>query len=261
MTDPAERSEDNAKRGDMVGKALRVLNLLGEAPNGATLSELARRAGYPVSTTHRLLNSIAREQFAVIDEERRWHLGLRMFELGQRVLSARGFAGVTTPVLQRVSERTGEPTLMSFREGHEQLYVNHAEGSQQIQITGEPGKRGPLHCTAMGKCLIAFAPEETREQLVSELHLEKLGPRTITDRAAFRETIEQVRADGFAVADEEHEEGILAVGVPVLTPDGTVAASVSTAVPAFRSSLEELYTHLGPLRQAARELAAGLPSG
>ncbi|WP_114453540.1 IclR family transcriptional regulator [Halopolyspora algeriensis] len=243
----------------MVGKALRLLTLLGEAPGGMTLSELARRAGYPVSTTHRLLASIAREEFAVLDDDRRWSLGLRMFELGQRVLHAKGFAGVATPVLQRLTRQTGEPSLMSVLEGHQQLYVHYVEGTQQVQITGEPGKRGPLHCTSMGKCLIAFAPEQHREELLTELDLPAMGPNTITDRQRFRTEIEQVRAQGYAVSDEEHEAGILAIGVPVLDPGGTAAAALSAAAPAFRSSIEQMHAYLPPLHQAAKELAIGLP--
>lgn len=244
---------------DMVGKALRLLVLLGDAPKGITLSELARQAGYPVSTTHRLLSSIAREEFAVLDEDRRWNLGLRMFELGQRVLHARGFAETATPVLRRITAETGESALMSVLDGHDQLYVHFVEGTQQVQITGEPGRRGPLHCTSMGKCLIAFAPEQARESLLAELELPALGPRTITDRAAFRAEIEQVRRDGYATADEEHEAGIIAIGVPVLGPGGTATAALSTAAPAFRSSLEAMREHLEPLRRAARELAITLP--
>lgn len=257
MPDPSDTS--SAPRDDMVRKALRLLVLLGEAPHGITLSELARRAGYPVSTTHRLLKSIAQEDFAVLDEERRWNLGLRLFELGQRVLHARGFTEVATPVLERVSQQTGEPTLMSVLDGHDQLYVHYIEGTQQIQITGEPGQRGPLHCTSMGKCLIAFAPPAQREQLLAELDLPQLGPKTITERDRFVEEIEQTRRDGYAVADEEHESGILAIGVPVLNPSGVAVASLSTATPAFRSSLEQLRTYLEPLHQAAKELAIGLP--
>lgn len=243
----------------MVRKALRLLVLLGEAPHGITLSELARQAGYPVSTTHRLLKSIAQEDFAVLDEQRRWNLGLRLFELGQRVLHARGFAEVATPALERVTRQTGETTLMSVLDGHDQVYVHYIEGTQQVQITGEPGKRGPLHCTSMGKCLVAFAPKAQRDELVAELPLPELGPRTITDRQRFTEEIDTVRQQGYAVADEEHETGILAIGVPVLNPSGIAVASLSTAAPAYRSSLAEMHTYLGPLRQAAKELAIGLP--
>ncbi len=256
---PSASDGQDAPRGDMVSKALRLLVLLSESPHGVTLSELARQSGYPVSTTHRLLTSIAREDFATLDDERRWNLGLRMFELGQRVLHARGFADIATPVLQRVTRSTGEPTLMSVLEGHEQLYVHFVEGTQQVQITGEPGRRGPLHCTSMGKCLVAFAPATIRATLLEGLELAKGGPRTITDRDAFRAEIDKVREQGYATADEEHEEGIRAIGVPVLDPSGVAVAALSTAAPAFRSTIDDMQAYLTPLHQGAKELAIGLP--
>ncbi|GLY64864.1 IclR family transcriptional regulator [Amycolatopsis taiwanensis] len=257
MPEPSGASK--APRDDMVRKALRLLVLLGEAPRGTTLSDLAHQAGYPVSTTHRLLKSLAQENFAVLDEDRRWNLGLQLFELGQRVLHARGFTEIATPVLERVTRQTGEPTLMAVLDGRDQLYVHYVEGTQQIQIIGEPGRRGPLHCTSMGKCLVAFAPHAQREQLIAELDLPQRGPKTITDRDRFRAEIERVHQQGFAIADEEHEAGILAIGVPVLNPAGIAVAALSTAAPAFRSSVEQMHTYLEPLRQAAKELAIGLP--
>ena len=256
---PEQSEPPPAPRTDMVSKALRLLVLLGEAPRGMTLSELARRADYPVSTTHRLLTSIGREGFAVLDDDQRWKLGLRLFELGQNVLQARGFADVATPVLQRISRHTGEPTLMSVLDGHSQLYVHYVEGHQQVQIAGQPGQRGPLHCTSMGKCLIAFAAEQQREELLADLPLPEAGPRTITDRSRFRAEIERVREQGHAVADEEHESEILAIGVPVLNPAGVAVAALSTAAPRFRSSLDHLRAHADALHQAAKELAIALP--
>ncbi|MQA12089.1 MAG: helix-turn-helix domain-containing protein [Pseudonocardiaceae bacterium] len=244
----------------MVGKALRVLSLLGAYPEGVGLSELAAAAEFPVSTTHRLLASLQREGFARSDpNSRRYTLGLRLFELGQQVSHARGFAGVALPVMQRVSERTGEPTLMSVLDGHDQVYVHYVEGRQQVQIRGEPGRRGPLHCTSMGKCLVAFAPEAERDRLVTELRLDRLAPGTITDRDTFATEIDSVRERGFAVADEEHEPGIRAVGVPIRGPDGVALAALSTAAPAYRMSMAELEESVPALRAAARELAAVLP--
>lgn len=151
-------------------------------------------------------------------ESRRYSLGLRMFELGRRVSQARGFTGVALPVMRRVTELTGEPTLMSVLDGRHQLYVHHVQGPRRIRVIGEPAKHGPLHCTSMGKCLIAFAPDEVRAELVEELELTPLGPDTITDRARFREEVDRVREQGYAVSDEEHEAGIRAVGVPIVGP-------------------------------------------
>jgi DNA-binding IclR family transcriptional regulator len=99
---------------DMVGKALRLLSLLGDHPDGVALSELARARAFPVSTTHRLLSSLQAEGFVrSAPDSRRYPLGLRLFELGQQVSDARGFARVALPVMQQVSEHTGEPTLMA----------------------------------------------------------------------------------------------------------------------------------------------------
>ena len=243
---------------DMVGKAVRLLSLLGNYPEGVALSELARVAGYPVSTTHRLLSSLQAEGFARNDtSSKRYSLGLRLFELGQQVSQARGFAGVALPVMHRLSAETGEPTLMAVLDGHNQVYVHAVQGRQRLQIRGEPGERGPLHCTSMGKCLVAFASQ--REELVAALELTPLGPRTITSRAAFGEEIESVRHKGFAIADEEREAGIRAVGVPIRGPDGIAIAALSTAGPAYRLSVADLEGFVPALRAAARELAALLP--
>src|SRR5579875_1222266 len=245
---------------DMVGKALRLLAALGEHPDGARLSDLARRCGYPVSTTHRLLASLLREGFADYDPRTRTYgLGLRVFGLSASVSHARGFAGSALPPLSRLSGHTGEATLMSVRDGDHQLYVHHVEGRGQVQVIGEPGRLGPLHCTSMGKCLVAFAPDGERKRLCDELPLDALGPRTITDRAAFAAEIRLVRERGHAFADEEHEEGIRAAGVPVLAPDGTAIAAISVAAPAYRMPMERLASFVPELRKTAEELAVVLP--
>lgn len=250
------------ERIDMVGKSLRLLEVLGEHPAGIAMAPLAREIGYPLSTVHRLLTSLSRDGFAEVDEHsKRWSLGLRVFQLGQRVSHARGFSGVALPILQRVTATTQEATLMAVRAGQQRLFVHYVEGPQQLTVIGEPGKLGPLHCTSQGKCLVAFAPPAERERLLAELELTPLGPNTITDRDAFRAEIERVRTQGWALADEEHEAAIRAVGVPVLGLDGIAIAAISTAAPAFRVPAEEMAERYVPLlRAASRELAALLPT-
>src|SRR3954463_8717613 len=182
------------EKSDMVGKALNLLGVLGEHPEGIAMAPLAREVGYPLSTVHRLLASLARDEFAEVDEHsKRWSLGLRVFQLGQRVSHARGFSGVALPILQRVTATTQEATLMAVQDGDHQLFVHYVEGPQQLSVIGEPGKLGPLHCTGQGKALVAFAAPAERERLVSELPLERRTDRTITDRDAFKAEIDTVR--------------------------------------------------------------------
>ena len=249
-----------ADRTDMVGKALGLLVLLGDEPRGASAAEISRRAELPFSTTYRLLGSLTRDGFVDYEPDgRRYHLGLRIFQLGQRVSNHHGFAGTAMPILRRVTEQTGEATILSVRDGLHHLTVSKVDGPQTFRVTSDPGHLGSLSTTAVGKALVAFAEEGERERLLAELPLEHLTPRSITDRDAFRAEIEDVRRRGYAVMDEENEAGMRAVGVPLLNGQGHAFASLATAVPVFRLSLEELEAHVPVLEEAAAELAARLP--
>ncbi len=248
-------------RTDMVGKALVVLRAIGSGPiEGRTLTDISRDTGYPLSTVHRLVATLSRERFVELDEPtKRYRIGLAVFGLAQRVSAARGFDGVALPVLRRLAADTGESALMSVLDGSHQLYLHHVHGPSQVNVIGDPGEGGPLHCTSMGKVLVAFAPAAVRDDLVATLDLPPIGPNAITDRAAFADEINRVHSLGYAVADEEHEKGIRAVGVPILASDGTARAAISVAAPSFRRSADEMIAMVPTLVDAARELAATLP--
>ncbi|HEY5854389.1 MAG TPA: IclR family transcriptional regulator [Aldersonia sp.] len=248
-------------RTDMVGKALHVVRTIGAGSvEGRTLTEISRDTGYPLSTVHRLIATLSREGFVELDEPtKRYRIGLTVFGLAQRAAAARGFDGVALPVLRRLAAETGESALMSVLDGDHQLYLHHVHGPSQVNVIGEPGEGGPLHCTSMGKVLVAFASTAVREGLVATLDLQQIGPNAITDRAAFGDEISRVRELGYAVADEEHEAGIRAVGVPILASDGTASVAISVAAPSFRRSRDEIVAMVPALVEAARELAVTLP--
>lgn len=269
-TPPADQAEDGAPatgkpakddaRTDMVGKALGLLVLLGDEPRGASAAELSRRAELPFSTTYRLLGSLTRDGFVDYEPDgRRYHLGLRIFQLGQRVSNHHGFAGTALPILRRVTDETKEATILSVRDGHHHLTVNKVDGPQTFRVTSDPGHLGALHTTSVGKALVAFADDATRERLLEELELEALTEFSITDRGAFRAEIELVRRRGYATMDEENELGMRAVAVPVLNSQGQAFASLATAVPVFRMSIEALVALVPLLQSAAAELSARLP--
>jgi len=244
----------------MVGKALGLLVLLGDEPRGASAAELSRRAELPFSTTYRLLGSLTRDGFVDYEPDgRRYHLGLRVFQLGQRVSNHHGFAGTALPILRRVTEESGEATILSVRDGNHHLTVNKVDGPQTFRVTSDPGHLGALHTTSVGKALVAFADDATRRQLVEELELEPLTDHSITDRDAFRAEIELVRKRGYATMDEENELGMRAVAVPVFNSQGYAFASLATAVPVFRMSMEALVALVPLLQSAAAELSARLP--
>ena len=245
---------------DMVGKALGLLVLLGDEPRGASAAEISRRAELPFSTTYRLLGSLTRDGFVDYEPDgRRYHLGLRIFQLGQRVSNHHGFAGTATPVLRRVTEQTAEATILSVRDGLHHLTVSKVDGPQTFRVTSDPGHLGSLSATAVGKVLVAFAEDAEREQLIADLPLERLTEKSIVDRDAFRAEIEEVRRRGYALMDEENELGMRALAVPLLNAQGYAFASLATAAPVFRLTVEGLEAHVPLLQEAAAELAARLP--
>ena len=245
---------------DMVGKALSLLVLRGDEPRGASAADSSRRAELPFSTTYRLLGSLTRDGFVDYEPDgRRYHLGLRIFQLGQRVSNHHGFAGTATPVLRRVTEQTAEATILSVRDGLHHLTVSKVDGPQTFRVTSDPGHLGSLSATAVGKVLVAFAEDAEREQLIADLPLERLTEKSIVDRDAFRAEIEEVRRRGYAVMDEENELGMRALAVPLLNAQGYAFASLATAAPVFRLTVEGLEAHVPLLQEAAAELAARLP--
>ncbi|MFE7760868.1 IclR family transcriptional regulator [Streptomyces sp. NPDC057438] len=246
---------------DVVGRAIRLLVLVGEHPHGITLSELARASGVPVSTAHRLAGSLRREGLVEFEADgKRYKPGLRLFQLGQQAGQVYGFAGTALPVMQRVTSRTEEATLMSVLDGTRHLYVHYVDGPLPVGVRSEPGRHGPLHCTSMGKVLMAFAPDDVRADLLDRVELTPHGPNSVTDRDVLRAHVARAAELGYATADEEHHPGLRAVAVPILRPDGTVFAALSTAAPAFRRSVDDLVALVPLLRSAADELGVRLPA-
>lgn len=246
--------------GGMLAKGLTLLVTLGEYSDGIGLSELARQVGMPVSTVHRLLATLHAFGFVHLDTDRkRYSLGLRLFELSNQVLLMRTLTKVALPVLQRLVSMTEETSLLSVLDDGEMVYVERVDSPRTIQVRGSIGKRDPLYCTAMGKSLLAFQPENEREAIVQRLQLKRLTPATITDRKELRQELARTRERGYSLANEEHEPGIRTVAVPVLNDRHRAVAAVCITAPAFRASLEDLTQHVPMLQEAAREIAIQLP--
>lgn len=242
-----------------VGKALGLLTLLGDYPEGATVGQIAAVGGYPFSTVYRLLNTLVSTGFASFDpQQKKYRLGLRVYQLGQKVASTRGFEGVAAPILQRLTKATGESSILGVLDGTHFLTVRKVDG-QQFRITTDPGDHGSLHTSAIGKALLAFADTATRERLLETLELTPRTEHSLTDRDELRRQTERIREQGWAGQQEENDVGMAAIAVPVLSSSQRLIAAVALAAPLFRTDLTGLQRCLPALRQAAADLALELP--
>lgn len=255
----AAKSAAPSRGSGTIAKGLAMLATVGEFPHGATAAEVAARSGHPFSTAYRLLGSLVDAGFVEYDARTKTYaLGLAVFELGQRVGNARGFTGTAAPVLEELTARTGESSVLAVLDGVETLTVHTIDGPQYRQTT-DPGDRGPLHSSAIGKVLLAWMLTDERDELLERLPLPARTEHTVTDVSALRAELDASRAAGWVEQGEQHDIGMNAVGVPVLRRDGTVIASLALAAPLFRADLGALREHVPALQDAAARLGTLLP--
>jgi DNA-binding IclR family transcriptional regulator len=221
-----------------------------------TLAELARRAGVPKPTAHRLLAELA--GWNIVERTERGHrLGMRLFELGQLAPLQRGLREAAAPFLADLFEATHETVHLAVPDGVDVVYVQKLPGRRGPRIDSRVGGRMPAYCTGVGKALLAFGPPE-RLAAALTAGLPRRTPRTVIAPGLLRQELTRVRADGVAEEHEESTIGIACVAAPVLDASGLAVAAISITGWANRMDT----TRLAPaVRTAALGLSRVLRSG
>jgi len=223
---PREKGASEVKT---LEKGLRVLEALAEARE-AGLAALAEATGLSKSTLYRLLQSLARRGF-VTEEGGVYRVGPRAFAVGQAYLRP-DLLSAARPEMEALSAETGESVNLAVPWEQEALYLDQVEGRQLVRLFTAPGSRAPLHATGVGKVFLAYrgVPEGLR--------LTPFTPHTKTRLEELLEELGEVRAQGYALDNEEKELGVRCVAAPVFGPSGQVVAAISLSAPASRLSLE-----------------------
>ena len=243
-----------------VVKALDALALLGEHPDGVTAAQMARKTSHPFSTCYRLLNTLVSTGFARYDaQDKRYHLGLRVFQLAHTVAAPQGFESSAVPVLQRLTERTRESSVLHVPDG-DRAFTVRTEDGPQFRATTDPGDRAALHSTASGKILLALSEPAASEQLLRDTEFEPRTAHSLTDRDELARQVITAREGVWTSQSEENDLGMVAITAPVLAPSGRLLGAVALAAPLFRSTATQLEEHVPPLIDATRELGPVLPA-
>jgi len=245
----------------MVESADRVLRLLEAfAPHerDVSLAEIAERVALPKSSAHRLLATLVAHGFVERDPAtRRYRLGIRLFELGSAAIHERGLHSSAHPVLEQLTQATGETCHLAVLSGLEAVYVNKVDGPASISMSSRVGGRAPFHATSIGKVLTAWAGEELRSRLAS-LRLAAYTSHTITDPRALEAELARVRTQGYGLDLEEFEEGLRCVAAPVRDQSGSVVAALGVAGPRRRFEDDKLEGLAAQVCSAAAQLSRNL---
>jgi len=209
-----------------------VFEAFGPEDHLLTLAELTRRTGIAKGTLHRLAATlVASGLLERVDLG--YRLGRRLFELGLRASVGRGLVEVATPYLEELYEHTHETVHLGVRDGLDVVYLLKLGGHRQADTPSRLGGRLPLHCTALGKVLLAAAPPDVLAARVAA-GLVRTAPRTVVTPARLRAQLDEVAATGLAYEHEESAVGIACVAAPITRSGEGVVAALSVTGPVHR---------------------------
>ncbi|MFC6093332.1 IclR family transcriptional regulator [Saccharothrix lopnurensis] len=215
-------------------RAFALLAVFTADRSAMTLSELSRRSGLPLSTTHRLVAALVELRALTRDARGRYSVGLRLLELGALSPSSLDLRDRALPFLEDLYEVTRHNVQLAVRDGLDVVYVERISARDAVNVVTRVGSRMPLHCTGVGLVLLAAAPARVQEEVLAG-PLRRFTPRTVVRPRDLRAALARVRRDGYAISDRQIEMITCSVAAPVRDASGEVVAAVSVVVPASTS--------------------------
>jgi len=228
------------------------------------VSELSRELALSRSTAHRYIATLARLGYLQQDpDSKRYRLGPKVLDLGFSAINSMDVREISAPHLRRLSDETGHTVNLAILDGTDVVYIERCRtaqpGQRDIDLNLHVGARLPAYCTAMGKAILAFVPEDRREAIIERIDFVSRGPNTITDPAEFRAELERIRVSGFAVNDEELAYGLRSIAAPIQAHSGEVLGALNLAVHRTMSTMDELIARFGPaVKQTAEDISLGM---
>jgi DNA-binding IclR family transcriptional regulator len=230
LLDSTAEASAQATRTNAAGRLLAVLDAFGPSSRALSLSEISRRSGLSLSTTHRLVHELVSWGALERDSTGRYSIGVRLLELAALAPRGLDLREAAFPCLDDLHHRTRGSVHLGVRDGMQVVYVEAIRACATHPTNGKIGDRWPMHATGTGLVLLAFADRELQEQALRR-PLERYTPLTVTDPAQLRRKLAQVRQSGYAVAVGQITLlPDLVVAVPVHDPFGGLAAAISVVV-------------------------------
>jgi IclR family transcriptional regulator, pca regulon regulatory protein len=241
-------------------RGLAVIRSFSRERPALTLSEIADLTGLTRAAARRFLITL-KDLGYVGSDGRLFSLRPRVLDLGYSYLSSLPIWEVAKPHLEDLADKVQETTSASVLDGTDIVFVARVETKRIMAMTLGVGSRLPAWATAMGRVLLADMPPADLDAYLAKVRLEPLSARTVTDEAQLREIIDQARIQGWILVDQEVEEGVRSLAVPIRSPDGRAAAALTVCSHAFRVSVERVMEEFLPLvletsKRITEEIAA-----
>ncbi len=215
-----------------IDRGLRILDLFNEETVHLTASEIAAVFNTTPATLYPTLCTLVNHDYLSRDSRKRYSLGLKILERSGQVLAQLDVRRVSRSYLQDLARQRQATSDLGILYGDEVLYLERRVGHPAAMVTEVVGRRVPLHCTSIGKVLLAFLPTSERESLIGTLSLDAYTPNTIVDPKKLKKELDDVVRRGYAVDSQEFHLGSSCVGAPIRGYEGRVVAALSLMLPA-----------------------------
>jgi len=238
-------------------KVLSIFELLDRSPDGLQLRYISEQTKLNKSTAYRFLAHLERAGYLVRDSTGAYLLGPRLVHLGSGSTYQSTIRKICRPVLEELWRESGETVNLGVLAGREILYLDVIESPHNFRLVSQIGMRRPVHCTGLGKAVLAWQPTSFRDELLGT-KLEKLTSHTITRPSELVAELGRIQRLGYAVDNEEVELGARCVAAPVLDSSGYIAAGISVSGPTIRMSRARTTEIAGAVKRAALEISRRL---
>lgn len=252
--------EKMAKTNQSVEKVFDIIEVMAKNELPMRLQDIAREAGMPASTTLRLINTLVTYGYANQNiETLKYSLSLKFALIGSIVASKNSMRTVVRPYLLHLAEQCGESCCLAVEENMETVYLDTVESPDSLlRITQRIGKRAPMHCTGVGKCMLLNYSDSRLEELARQKGLAKLTEHTIDTVDKLKAEIELTRKRGFCFDNEECELGARCIAAPFRDYTGRIVGAISISGPLVRMTAEKIERFEGLLLQTVGQIEQAL---
>ncbi|MFC0273305.1 IclR family transcriptional regulator [Metabacillus herbersteinensis] len=240
-----------------VVRSMDVLNLF-LTHSRLSLSEMVQFSGMPKTSVYRMVTAFEEMGFLEKDEEGNYSLGLLFLQFGQLVSERLDIRQIALPVMQRLRDEVGEAVNLIVQDGEEAIYIEKLETKQAVGLFTKVGRRSPLYAGACSRIILAFLPNDEREDYLNRIELRPMASGTITDKTKLLPMLEESRKLGYTLSRSELADHTCAIAAPIFNNNGQIVAGISIAGINVNFQEEKLPLLIEKVKSAADELSQKL---
>jgi DNA-binding IclR family transcriptional regulator len=242
-----------------VSRALDIITLVSMKKGGLGVTEIAKQIDINKSSVYRILSTLVQYGYIEQDGETgKYKLGYKFLEISSKLLESIDLRAEARPFLQELENETNEVIHLVVYDQGEVVYIEKLEGNETLRMHSKVGKRAPMHCTSVGKAILAHLPSSVVHDILERKGLPVHTDKTITEKDEFLKELSQVRQKGFALDLEENEYGITCIAVPIFDHLGKVIAAVSISGPTMRMTDDRMNTLKSIMVKTGKAVSARL---